>query len=81
MNTEALKNVAKKHGATVTTYILALMFIAGKFATESFDGDMCIQVPVNMRKFYPSKTLLNFSMYSAIRMPLNADYELKTLIT
>ena len=57
------------------------MFIAGKFATESFDGDMCIQVPVNMRKFYPSKTLLNFSMYSAIRMPLNADYELETLIT
>ena len=80
MNTQKLKEVAKLHNANVTTYVLALMFIAGKYATEQFDGDMSIQVPVNMRKYYPSETLRNFSMYCGIRIPLNKDLVFDELI-
>ena len=80
MSTQKLKEVAKLHNANVTTYVLALMFIAGKYATEQFDGDMSIQVPVNMRKYYPSETLRNFSMYCGIRIPLNKDLVFDELI-
>lgn len=70
MDAAALKAVAAKKGGTVTAYILSLMFVAGRRASDNIDGDFNIQVPVNMRKFYPSKTLRNFSMYSGIRLPL-----------
>jgi NRPS condensation-like uncharacterized protein len=65
-----IKTVAKRHGVTVTAYLLALMFIATKASTEEMSGDIKIQVPVNMRKFYPSKTLRNFSMYTGIKIPV-----------
>ena len=61
--------------------MLAVMFKATKSGTEQYDGYMSIQVPVNMRKFYPSDTLRNFSMYCAIRIPLNKDYEFSELLT
>lgn len=32
-------------------------------------GDISIQVPVNMRKYCPSHTLRNFSMYFSVRTP------------
>ncbi len=69
--TEDIKAAAKRHGATVTAYLLALMFISAKASTENMTGDINIQVPVNMRKFYPSKTLRNFSMYTGIRIPVD----------
>jgi len=66
----SLKDVAVRKGATVTAYILSLMFVAGRRASDAIDGEFNIQVPVNMRKFYPSETLRNFSMYCGIRLPL-----------
>ena len=36
-------------------------------ATDELRGECSIQVPVNMRKFYPSRTVRNFSMYCGIR--------------
>jgi len=80
MNAAALKAVAGRKGATVTAYILSLMFVAGRRATDVIDGDFNIQVPVNMRKFYSSETLRNFSMYCGIRIPLTEISEPDTLI-
>lgn len=65
-----LKLAAKKRGATVTTYLLALMFLAQRYATDGTEGTVNMQVPINMRKFYPSKTLRNFSLYCGVRLPL-----------
>ncbi len=70
LNINDVKAAAKKHQTTVTTYLLAIMFIASKAATENMSGDISIQVPVNMRQYYPSKTLRNFSMYAGIRIPI-----------
>ena len=70
MNAEQLKAVAKRYNTTVTIYLLALMFLSGKAATDETKGESSIQVPINMRKFYPSKTVRNFSMYCGIRLPL-----------
>lgn len=72
MDSEKLKAAARTHGAPVTSYVLALMFIASSAATEEMSGDINIQVPVNMRKYYPSRTLRNFSMYAGIRIPIES---------
>lgn len=80
MEAAALKAVAARRGATVTAYILSLMFVAGRRATDNIDGDFNIQVPVNMRKFYPSETLRNFSMYCGIRLPLTSISDPDALI-
>lgn len=71
LDSDELKAAAKRHNSTVTMYLLALMFIATKAATENMTGDINIQVPVNMRKFYPTCTLRNFSMYTGIRIPID----------
>lgn len=71
LDASRLKNVARSKNATVTAYILALLFIAGKSATDEPGGEMSIQIPVNMRKFYPSDTVRNFSLYCSIRLPVD----------
>jgi NRPS condensation-like uncharacterized protein len=45
--------------------MLAFIFIASSFSTSK-DGFIKIEVPVNMRKYYPSKTIRNFSLYVMI---------------
>ncbi len=69
MSASALKAVASAHGATVTAYLLSLIFLSAKAATEERGGELSVQVPVNMRKFYPSETVRNFALYCGIRLP------------
>lgn len=80
MNSNDLKTASKKYNATITSYLLALMFIAGKSATDKTNGDISIQVPVNMRKYYPSKTLRNFSMYCGIRLEIDKITSIEDII-
>jgi hypothetical protein len=71
LDSHALTAAAKERNATVTEFMLALMFYAGKFATEELRGKIHIQVPVNMRKFYPSDTIRNFTLYCNIKIPIS----------
>ncbi len=80
MDAATLKAASKRCDATVTTYLLALMFRAAWAATAERKGDLSIQLPVNMRQFYPSRTVRNFSMYCGIRLPLNGSFEIPKLI-
>ena len=68
---DELKAVAKSKSVTITAFMLALMFMASKFATEEMKGNVQIQVPVNMRKFYDSHTIRNFSLYCSVCLPLS----------
>lgn len=70
MQGDAVLQCARQHDTTVTTLMLALMFIAVRDASPKKHGIVKIQVPVNMRKYYPCETLRNFSMYCAIRIPV-----------
>lgn len=80
LDADTLHSVAKSRGATITAYILALMFLAGKQATDGNTGTFNYQVPVNMRKFYPSPTLRNFSMYCGIRLPISSITTLEEIL-
>lgn len=70
VSVSALKRIAKEKNVSITTLLLGCMMIALKTAAEHHGGKRKIQVqlPVNMRKFYDTKTLRNFSMYCSIRL-------------
>lgn len=80
MDSARLCAVAKRYGTTVNTYLLSLMFLACRAATDELEGDIHIQVPVNMRKFYPSRTVRNFSMYCGVRIPVESMPDREGLI-
>ena len=80
MDASRLKAVAGTYGATVGAYMLALMFVAGRAATDEQEGEAAIQVPVDMRKFHPSRTVRNFALYCGIRLPLQAAAGVETVV-
>lgn len=81
MDAETVHAKAKSHGVTVTAYLLSQIFYAVRAATEELSGDVSIELPVNMRKYYPSKTLRNFSMYCGIRVPIEQIGDRETLLS
>lgn len=70
MPADAMRVAAKSMGTTVTGLVLSAMFVAsaGSLNKPRPRSRLHIQVPVNMRKFYPSQTLRNFSMYSVLKL-------------
>jgi len=66
MKAEQLIPVSKKYGVTLTQYFVALLTYA---IYESYNGfipenrPIKIAVPVNMRRYFPSKSLRNFTQY------------------
>ncbi len=80
MKADTLKKAAGSYHATVTSYLLALIFIAGKYATDEAKGMLNVQVPVNMRKIYHADTLRNFSMYCGIKLPISRIGDVRSII-
>lgn len=64
-----IKAKAKEKGVTITTYLCGVMISSLQEIQESEDKPLKsrkpikILVPVNLRNFYPSKTLRNFALY------------------
>lgn len=80
MDAAKLKEVAKQHNGTVTSYLVAKQFLIYKQLTRKKSGVMNIQIPVNMRKYNGSITLRNYSMYFNVTIDLSKEYELDRLI-
>lgn len=70
MSSSKLREVSKEYGGTVTAYLTSQLFVACRYATDCLKGDFNIQTPVNLRKFFPTQSLRNFSLYCGIRMPV-----------
>ena len=72
-DTQKLLDFAHSKDITVTALVLTLMFMAQRSSTELTDGKIQIQVPVNMRRFFPdSHTVRNFSMYCSIDLDVGS---------
>ena len=71
MDASKLKEASRKRGCTVTEYLVWTLLKSARAATDEMKGDLNLQVPVNMRKLYPSKTVRNFAMYCGIRIPID----------
>ncbi len=63
---------ARARGVTITAlFTAAMVFAAHRTIKKPPKPDACfnIQVPANMRKFFNSDTLMNFSMYCTVSVP------------
>ncbi len=69
MDASLLNQTAKKYGATITEYVTA-KFVEVLFDMKKKDASkkhVIVQVPVNLRKFFPSETLRNFAYFLNIK--------------
>jgi len=72
-------DLARSHGVSLTEYLVALyMHSLAKVRASGADGQerpprgiLRIEVPVDMRRFYPSKTMRNFSLYVSPEIDLS----------
>lgn len=60
LDSEKLKSIAKKYNTTVTGYLTSVMFIANKAVTNNKNGYTNVYIPINLRKYYPTKSIRNF---------------------
>lgn len=80
MSANSLKELAKKHGATVTSLMLSLISLACKSSCdEKSSGDIQLQVPVNLRKLYESETLRNFSLFGVVKVKLDEIQDIDSM--
>lgn len=81
---DKLKEKSKAYGVTITEYISAvLMYLHIQFQKNEStkQNDVCMQIPVNCRNQFPSKTLRNFSVNYNIRIDPNwGDYTFEEVL-
>ena len=74
MSFKELYAVAKSYGATVTEFLVALLIdihYRKQLAENKNQREICAQIPVNLRKAFPSETLRNFVL--CLRVKLNPN--------
>jgi len=75
-NLAQIKNKAKSHGLTITEYII--LHICNEFAKQRMkDNDtnrITVNVPIDCRGFFPSKSLRNFVSHKTIVMPESSSF-------
>ena len=90
MDLDAIKAVAKAHQATVGAFMLAhylsvLLDVWQRSSTRRTRRALlpiCVDVPVNLRRFFPSQTLRNFFVTVQVRIhPQETDPTFEALLT
>ena len=89
MPASRMLTLAKQTGVTLTEYLAGLcMFCLGRlYQAEARNGNrptssiVRLEVPVNMRRFYPSVTMRNFSLYVSPEADMRlGPYSLEELV-
>lgn len=77
--TEELLALAKKYDCTITVLIAAnaMLSVAEEYAKEYQKSDLVVMIPVDLRKYFESKTLSNFT--SLIKCIINPNTTPRTL--
>ncbi len=79
-----LRAIAKKYGATVTELLAALLIdvhYKKQLAENKKQREICIQVPVNLRKAFPSESLRNFVLCLRVKIDPNlGEYTFEEII-
>lgn len=67
MSAEAVKNAAHKYGCTVTEYLTGVLMLGILMANKKpVYEPVTVAVPVNLRRFFPSESVRNFTVQSFI---------------
>jgi len=71
----SLAAAAKARGATITALLVALFQLSLDAVQRDEEGlpqkPVKVSVPVNMRKYHPSRTLRNFSLFTNVPLPVS----------
>ncbi|MCI8759776.1 MAG: hypothetical protein HFJ34_01390 [Clostridia bacterium] len=73
---EGLKKESKKHGATITQYLTAVLLnciYQENYIKNKGKKPIKICIPVNLKKYFPSKTMSNFFSYITIEAQMKKD--------
>lgn len=77
VSVKALKDVAHKFDATINELLTTIYFEAllmdKQYSNKQHKYPIKISVPVNMRKFFPSVTLRNFSQFVNMELPIEME--------
>lgn len=78
-----LKEVAHRYSATISEFLTACLLYSGRNMTHLFKGrgkPLQIFIPVNLRKYFPSRTLRNFSLFISAGMMPNEEWDFETIL-
>lgn len=84
VNAKELNHIAKKRGSTITVFLTALLiknindYLVNK--KKKLNQYIVVNVPVNLRRLYPSKTLRNFSYFIKVAVKPKINLELDVII-
>ena len=65
LDLEKVHNLSKHYDVTINELLLTYLFQVISYSTSK-EGKIQIQVPINVRKYYPTKTFRNYSLYTTI---------------
>ncbi len=81
---DRIRDVAKRYNVTVTEYLVARLILAirdvqkTEISRRRRNQKVKVAVPVNLRKYYPSKTLRNFSSFvNPGILPIYGEYTIE----
>src|SRR5690554_4762063 len=80
---DQIKVLAKKYDCTITELFSAIIFYSAfksRHLLETKDKPFTIFVPVNLRRFFDSKTLRNFSLYIKTSLKLNESIDFEEIV-
>lgn len=80
--TERLLEAAHGHDCSLTVYIaaLAMLAVAKCYENAKHRKNYIAFIPVNLRKFYPSDTLFNFTNFAKCPIPKDAPEDLECFV-
>jgi NRPS condensation-like uncharacterized protein len=84
MDAQAIKELSNKYNCSITELIGAAVFYSAYKARHIFDQKdypFTMFIPVNLRRFFPSRTLRNFSLYVRTKVKLNEEIQFEELVT
>lgn len=83
LNTNELLSLARKNNSTITAYLSAVLIYSiykTKRLQPNGNNPIVLFIPINLRKHFPSKTLLNFSLFSRCKVDINGDLTFEEIL-
>jgi len=80
INLEQLKKEVQKYDATITQYLTAVLIYSiynGNYVQNKGEKPIKMYIPVNLKKYFPSKTMSNFFSYITLSAQIG-EQELNT---
>ena len=76
MDLKALKEESKKQGVTITQYLTAVLIYSiyqENYVKAKGKRPIKVCIPVNLKKYFPSKTMSNFFSYITVEAEMKKD--------